>query len=111
MRVGPASKLDIWGIHFASTHQLVELAVTMLQLTYDTEQLARRVAARLGRKPEDLIRAALEREAKALGVSDELPAKRRMTATEMLAFGRKVAARPVLDPRTPQEIADDLNAL
>ncbi|MDX0500904.1 hypothetical protein GOL96_30430 [Sinorhizobium medicae] len=83
----------------------------MLQLTHDTEQLARRVAARVGRKPEDLIRAALEREAKALGVSDALPAKRRMTAAEMLAFGKKVAARPILDPRSPQEIADDLNAL
>lgn len=83
----------------------------MLRLTHDTEQLARRVAARVGRKPEDLIRAALEREAKALGVSDELSAKRRMTAAEMLAFGKNVAARPVLDPRSPQEIADDLTAL
>ncbi|MEO3435266.1 hypothetical protein [Inquilinus sp. CAU 1745] len=82
----------------------------MLQLTHDTEQFARRVAARLGRKPEDLIRSVIEREAKALGVTDEPPAKRRMTAAEMLAFGRKVAARPVLDPRSPQEIADDLNA-
>ena len=83
----------------------------MLQLSQDTEQLARRVAARVGRKPEDLIRAALEREAKALGVSDELPAKRRMTAAEMLALGREIAALPILDPRSPKEIADDLNDL
>ncbi|BCH35472.1 hypothetical protein MesoLjLc_74020 [Mesorhizobium sp. L-8-10] len=82
----------------------------MLRLTHDTEELARRVAARVGRKPEDLVRTALEREARALGLSDEEPAKRRMTAAEMLAFGRKVSARPVLDPRSPQEIADDLNA-
>lgn len=47
----------------------------MLQLTRDTEQLARRVAARVGRKPEDVIHAAIEREAKALGLTDEPPAR------------------------------------
>lgn len=65
----------------------------MLQLTPDTEQLARRLAARLGREPDDLIRAALGIEA------DELPVRRRMTVAEMQAFGRRVAARPMLDPR------------
>jgi len=38
-------------------------------------------------------------------------ARKRMTVEEMLAMGRKVAARPVLDPRSPQEIADDLNQI
>ncbi len=84
--------------------------ITMLQLPQDTEQLVRLMAAKSGRTAEDVIRIALEREAKALGVSDRA-ARRRMTAAEMLAFGKKVAARPVLDPRSPQEIADDLNAL
>lgn len=83
----------------------------MLQIAPDTEQLARKVAARLGRKPEDVIRAAIEREAKALGVTDEALARKRMTVEEMLAMGRKVAAMPVLDPRSPQEIADDLNEI
>jgi antitoxin VapB len=84
--------------------------ITMLQLPQDTEQLVRLMAAKSGRTAEDVIRTALEREAKALGVSDR-SAMRRMTAAEMLTFGKKVAARPVLDPRSPQEIADDLNAL
>lgn len=83
----------------------------MLQLTPHTEQLARRVAARLGREPDDLIRAALEREAEILGIAEEPTVRHRMTAAEMLAFGRKVAARPILDPRSPQEIADDLNGI
>lgn len=83
----------------------------MLQIAHDTEQLARKVAARLGRKPEDVIRAAIEREAKALGVTDEAPAHKRMTAAEILEFGKRAAARPVLDPRSPQEIVDDINAL
>lgn len=81
----------------------------MLQLSPDTERLARLMAARVGRKPEDVIRTALEREANALGVADEPPPRKRMTAAEMLALGREVAAMPVLDPRSPQEIADDLN--
>jgi antitoxin VapB len=83
----------------------------MLQLTHDTEQLARRVAARVGRKPEELIRAALEREAKALGVAMDVPSKARMTVEQMLALGERVSALPLLDPRSPSEIMDDLNAL
>jgi len=81
----------------------------MLQLTQETEQLARRVAARLGREPGDCIRLALERQARAFSVADQPPARRRMTAAEMLAFGKKVAALPILDRRSPREIADDLN--
>ena len=83
----------------------------MLQLTHDTEQLARKVAARIGRRPEDLIRAALEREAKALGVQTDEPIKHRMTVEQMMAFGTKVSALPLLDPRSPKEILDDLNEL
>lgn len=83
----------------------------MLQLTHDTEQLARKVAAHVGRRPEELIRAALEREAKELGVFTEQPAKRRMTVEQMVALGRKVSSLPLLDPRSPKEILDDLNEL
>lgn len=83
----------------------------MLQLTPGTEQLVRRVAARLGREHDDLIRAVLEREAEVLGIAgtDDPPVRRRITAAEILAVGRSVAARPILDLRSPQEIADNLN--
>ncbi len=83
----------------------------MLHLTQDTERLARQVAAHMGRQPEEVIRTVLEREAKALGVSAEPPARKRMTVEQMLALGREIAAMPVLDPRSPQEIADDLNEI
>lgn len=83
----------------------------MLHLTHDTEQLARKVAARVGRRPEDLIRAALEREAKALGVYTDQPGRQRMTVEQMIALGKKVTALPLLDPRSPAEIMDDLNEL
>jgi len=82
----------------------------MLQLPQDTERLARLVAARSGRSAEDVIRAALEREARAQGVYDDRR-PRRQTAAQMLAVGAEIAAMPVLDPRTPREIMDDLSGL
>ena len=82
----------------------------MLLLTPETEQLARRVAARLGRKPEDLIRFAIDREAKVLGVVYKPPARQKITVADIMEFGEKAGARPILDPRSPQEIADDISA-
>jgi antitoxin VapB len=81
----------------------------MLHLTQETETLARLVAARTGREPEDLIRAALEREARALGIAGEPAAAKRMTVEAMLALGDKLTALAPRDPRSPQQIADDLN--
>lgn len=42
----------------------------MLQLMPGTEQLVRGVTAHIGRESDDLIRAAFECEAKALGIAD-----------------------------------------
>jgi antitoxin VapB len=84
---------------------------TVLQLAPETERLARQVAAHVGRDPDALIRATLQREAKALGIPGAPAHERKMTSAEMLAFGRRIAARPVLDPRSADEIANDLNAL
>ena len=70
----------------------------MLQLCNETERLAGMSAARIGGKPEDVIRAALEREAKALGVTDA-PTKSNLTVAEILTFGARAARRPIVDPR------------
>jgi antitoxin VapB len=37
--------------------------------------------------------------------------RRRMTVEQMRALGAEIAALPLLDPRSPAEIMDDLNAL
>jgi antitoxin VapB len=79
----------------------------MLQLTQETERLARLMAARSGRSAEDVIRTALEREARALGMSDD-QRLRRQTVAQILAVGAEIATLPVLDPRTPREIMEDL---
>lgn len=83
----------------------------MLHLTQETERLARRVAARAGKQAEDVIRSALENEAKVLGLSDDLAPRQRMTAEEMLAVGDRIGRLPLLDPRSPDEIMDELNEL
>lgn len=67
---------------------------------------------------EDAVRQALEERARAVGVAPEPPrpkdrspetvAARRAKADRIVA---EIAAMPVLDPRSPREIIDDLNAL
>jgi antitoxin VapB len=62
----------------------------MLNLPVETEQLARLVAIKSGKTPEDVIREAVERSAEAIGA--------------------EIAAMPLLDARAPEEIMDDLNS-
>jgi antitoxin VapB len=82
----------------------------MISLSQDVETLARRVAAAERTSVEDAIRRALEERARTHGVDFNKRRERRMTADEMLAVGAEIAAMPLLDPRSPREIMDDLNA-
>lgn len=90
----------------------------MIDLSQETEALARRLAAAQSVSVDDAVRQALEARAAAAGI---LPAPRRprdqsleATAARRLRVDRivrEIAAMPVLDPRSPQEIMDDLNAV
>ena len=82
----------------------------MITLSQDVETLARRVAAVERTTVEDAIRRALEDRAQANGVARQTRVRRRMTAQQMLAVGAEIAAMPLLDPRTPREIMDDLDS-
>lgn len=84
----------------------------MIDLSQETEALAKRLAAAQSLSVEDAIRLALEEKARATGVDIEaLRPRRRMSVEKMLAVGAEIAAMPVLDPRSPREIMDNLNAL
>ena len=84
----------------------------MIYLSQETEALAKRLAATQRLSVEDLIRLALEEKARAAGVAPEpLRPRRRMSIESMLAVGSEIAAMPLLDPRSPREIMDDLNAV
>ena len=84
----------------------------MIHLSRETEALAQRLATAQRLSVEAAIQRALEAHARASGIEPELmSSRRRMTVEQMLAFGSEIAAMPILDPRSPNEIMDDLNAL
>ena len=84
----------------------------MLVLPPETERLAKRLAAMQGVAVDEAVKRAIESSARAAGVPVE-PGRprRRLSADQMLAIGGEIAAMPVLDPRSPREIIDDLNAI
>lgn len=90
----------------------------MINLSQETEALAKRLAETQSLSVEDAIRLALEEKARAAGVVME-PRHPRDQSPEAIAarrartnrFVAELAAMPVLDPRSPHEIMDDLNAL
>lgn len=86
----------------------------MIDLSHETVALARRVAAAQSVSVEEAIRQALEEWARAVpepgwrDLSPEVLAERRAKMDQIVA---DIAAMPILDPRSPHEIIDDLNAL
>jgi antitoxin VapB len=88
------------------------MVICMINLSHETEALAKRLAAAQSLSVEDAIRLALEEKARAAGIDvNALRPRRRMSIESMLAVGAEIAAMPILDPRSPREIMDDLNAL
>ena len=89
----------------------------MLDLSQETERLARRLAERQSLPVDVAVRQALERQAQSVAignggarvpVSDEEIA-RRLALIEDIT--RQMDALPILDPRSPEEIMDEINEL
>ena len=57
---------------------------------------------------EALAEYAREIEARRTGIARP---RGRLTTEEMLAVGDEIVALPLLDPRSPRQIMDDMNAL
>jgi antitoxin VapB len=83
----------------------------MIDLSKETQALAERIAAVQRLPVEAAIRQALESHARVVGIEQDLSPRRRMTVEQIMAFGAELAAMPILDPRSPNEIMDDLNAV
>jgi antitoxin VapB len=83
----------------------------MIYLSEETEALAQRIAAAQHLSVEAAIQRALEAHARVAGIKLGSSLPRRMTVEQMLAFGAEMTAMPLLDPRSPNEIMDDINAL
>ncbi len=82
----------------------------MINLSEETEALALRLAAAQRLSVETAIREALLTQARAAGI-EQKKSQRRMTVEQILAFGAEIASMPLLDPRSPTEIMDDLDPL
>jgi antitoxin VapB len=87
----------------------------MITLAGETEALAKRLAAAQGLSIEETVKQALEEKTRAVPElqrrRDNSPAaiaKRQANIDRIVA---EIAAMPVLDPRSPQEIMDDLNSI
>jgi antitoxin VapB len=86
-----------------------------IALSPETVALAERLAAAHGVSVEEAIRQAVEQSALAAGVIE----RKRDTSPEAIAariavmqqIADEIAAMPVLDPRSPREIMDELNEL
>lgn len=90
----------------------------MIHLSPETVALAERLAAARGISVEEAVKLALEESAHGAGFAvsrakqrDLSPAAIAARKMQLQAFARMVSEMPVLDPRSPREIMDDLNAL
>jgi antitoxin VapB len=82
----------------------------MIDLSEETEALARRLAAARRVTVDVLIRGALETDARIVGTA-RLPGQNRAARRARIsAIAREIAVMPVLDPRPAHGIMDDLNA-
>ncbi len=90
----------------------------MINLSRETEALAKRLAVTQSLSVEDAIRLALEEKARAAGIALEARQPRDQSPESVAArhartnrFVAELAAMPVLDPRSPRAIMDDLDSL
>lgn len=80
----------------------------MLTLPPETERLARLVAERSGTSPEDVLRQAVETQARMAGVAIAESGKPRgdIDLARIREITRRVTEQPLRDPRTPKDIRD-----
>jgi antitoxin VapB len=88
----------------------------MLELSQETEALAKRLAVLQRLSIDDAVKRALEEHARNTGLAarlirDPSPEAIASRRAKLAKFVAELAAMPVLDPRSPQEIADDLDPL
>jgi antitoxin VapB len=80
----------------------------MVNLSHETEVLAAQLASEQCVSVDTAIRLALE--TRLNGLIPTARPRRRTTIAQMTNFGIEIAALPLLDSRSPNEIMDDINA-
>jgi antitoxin VapB len=85
-----------------------KLSLDMLTLPPETEKLARQVAQRSGKSPEDVLRQAVEAQARMAGVAiaETVKPLGAFDLPRIREIVRRVADKPLRDTRTPKDIRD-----
>lgn len=79
-----------------------------ITLPPETEQLARCVAALSGKTLEDVLKEGIEMEARIAGiaVAESTVPRKPADVDRARDIARRISLRPLLDPRTPQDILE-----
>jgi hypothetical protein len=78
----------------------------VITLFPETERLARLMAARSGKTPEEVLQDALEAQARLEGVAGSSPRRKPIDMSRIRQITQRVVSRPLLDERTPKDILD-----
>jgi antitoxin VapB len=80
----------------------------MITLPAETERLVRLMAAHRGKTPEEVIKEAVETQARLVGISLSEAVKPRdsIDMDRVRQIIDRVASKPLIDPRSPKEILD-----
>jgi antitoxin VapB len=81
----------------------------VITLPVEIERLARLVAVRSGKTPEDVLREAVENQARIAGIAIAETVKTGGTIdmNRVRQITRRVASKPLIDPRPAKEILDE----
>ena len=75
-----------------------------LQIPLEVEQLARLVAIKTGKTPGDILKEAVEARAEAAGIAARPRSSPEEIEARIKEIAERVAALPILDDRSPDEI-------
>ena len=86
----------------------------MIDLSHGNRSSRTALGSRASVTVDTAVRQALEARAQAAGIAPEPPRNRSpeavsMRRARMHRLAREIASLPILDPRSPREIVDDLN--
>ena len=83
--------------------------VLMITLSDEIERLARLVAVHSGKTPEDVLKEAVENQARIAGIAiaETVKPGETIDMNRVRQITRRVASKPLLDPRPRKEILDE----
>jgi antitoxin VapB len=80
----------------------------MITLPAEIERLARLVAVHSGKTPEDVLKEAVENQARLVGITiaEALKPSNKIDLDRVRQITRRVVSKPLVDTRPPKEILD-----